>query len=116
MKTIKYIITNNFKTMNVSKLSLQLKLLVDLINSELEFSLDNKTFIRDNIQSEFLAQTNSTDNVFSSHIHSLIQFDFIDRVDVKPKVELTLEQIKSNALKAMKSFTREELLAMINQD
>ena len=88
---------------NLDRLSPQLLKLVETIQF-LKDEVDGKFIIdRDKVYSSWLEEINmeSNDKVFASYIHQLIQFAFLDRMNVKPKKEHSVEELKKMIAKQM---------------
>ncbi len=106
MKTVEITYKVNSLPNNREKLSPQINALIQAIE---KCQKDN--FVkRAEVFDAWSKMTSSTDNdkVFASHIHDLIQYDFLDKTTkvVDPKVNLA---------KLMKTMTKEEILAVLNQ-
>lgn len=112
MSTINIKYKINSLPSNKEKLSPQLQKLVETI----DFCQVDKVINRDEVYKMWLVEINSesNDKVFASYIHQLIQFDFIDRIDSKPKVEMTIEQKRTLFMKQMKLMTAEERQALLD--
>lgn len=95
---------------NLDRLSPQLKALVTTIDF-LSEDIDGKKVIdRDKVYLSWLADINmeSNDKVFASYIHQLIQFAFLDRMNVKEKKVQTVEELKKMIEKQMKLLKQAE--------
>lgn len=95
---------------NKERLSPQLLALVNTIEF-LSEDIDGKKVIdRDKVYLSWLAdiEMESNDKVFASYIHQLIQFAFLDRMNVKPKKEQTVEELKKMIEKQMKLLKQAE--------
>ncbi len=91
---------------NREKLSPQLKALVNTIEF-LKEDVDGKFFVdRDKVYQSWLDDIDMTNNdkVFASYIHQLIQFAFIDRVEVERKAKKvhTVDELKAMIEKQIK--------------
>jgi len=91
---------------NREKLSPQLKALVNTIDF-LKEDVDGKFFVdRDKVYQSWLDDIDMTNNdkVFASYIHQLIQFAFIDRVEVERKAKKvhTVDELKAMIEKQIK--------------
>lgn len=98
---------------NKDRLSPQLLALVNTIDF-LKSDIDGKSVIdRDEVYKSWLADIDmaSNDKVFASYIHQLIQFAFLDRMNVKPKKEQTVEELKAMIAKQMLLLKKAEKLA-----
>jgi hypothetical protein len=98
---------------NKERLSPQLLALVNTIDF-LKEDVDGKSVIdRDQVYKSWLADLDmeSNDKVFASYIHQLIQFAFLDRMNVKPKKEQTVEELKKMIAKQMKLLEQAEKAA-----
>lgn len=88
---------------NRDRLSPQLSKLVNTIEF-LKEEIDGKSIIdRDKVYQLWLEDIGmeSNDKVFASYIHQLIQFAFLDRMNVKPKKEPTVDELKKMIAKQM---------------
>lgn len=88
---------------NLDRLSPQLKALVTTIDF-LKEGIDGKSVIdRDKVYQSWLSDLGleTNDKVFASYIHQLIQFAFLDRMNVKPKKEHTVDELKKMIAKQM---------------
>ncbi len=91
--------------------------LLSLVNS-IEFmavEINGKRIIeRELLYKTWLAEIEMDDNdkVFASYIHQLIQFAFLDRMDVKPPK--TVEQQKAMLMKQMSLMSKEDRQAIID--
>lgn len=103
---------------NKDRLSPQLLALVTTIDF-LKEDIDGKSVIdRDKVYQSWLSDINmeSNDKVFASYIHQLIQFAFLDRMNVKPKKEQTVEELKKmieKQMKLLKQAEKDEELTLI---
>lgn len=98
---------------NKDRLSPQLFALVNTIDF-MKADLDGKMVIdRDEVYKSWLADIDmvSNDKVFASYIHQLVQFAFLDRMNVKPKKEQSVEELKKMIAKQMKLLEQAEKLA-----
>lgn len=98
---------------NKDRLSPQLLALVNTIDF-LKTDVGGKSVIdRDEVYKSWLADIDmeSNDKVFASYIHQLIQFAFLDRLNVKPKKEQTVEELKKMIAKQMKLLQQAEKTA-----
>jgi hypothetical protein len=98
---------------NRERLSPQLLALVTTIDF-LKEEIDGKQVIdRDKVYLSWLAdiEMETNDKVFASYIHQLIQFAFLDRMNVKPKKEQTVEELKKMIEKQMKLLKQAEKTA-----
>ncbi|HEY8780155.1 MAG TPA: hypothetical protein VIM16_00935 [Mucilaginibacter sp.] len=91
---------------NREKLSPQLKALVNTIEF-LKEDVDGKFFVdRDKVYQSWLDDIDMTNNdkVFASYIHQLVQFAFIDRVEVERKAKKvhTVDELKAMIEKQIK--------------
>jgi len=91
---------------NREKLSPQLKALVNTIEF-LKEDVDGKFFVdRDKVYQSWLDAIDMTNNdkVFASYIHQLVQFAFIDRVEVERKAKKvhTVDELKAMIEKQIK--------------
>jgi hypothetical protein len=91
---------------NREKLSPQLKALVNTIDF-LKEDVDGKFFVdRDKVYQSWLDDIDMTNNdkVFASYIHQLVQFAFIDRVEVERKAKKvhTVDELKAMIEKQIK--------------
>lgn len=95
-----------------AKLSPQLTTLVETIEELMNFDIDNPTdkISRDELYDNWLQKLGleSNDKVFASYIHQLIQFSFIDRMDVKPKKVLTVDETKKMMMKQLSLMSKED--------
>ncbi len=99
---------------NRDRLSPQLLSLVNSIEF-LTVEINGKKVVeRDELYKLWLSEINSDDNdkVFASYIHQLIQFAFLDRMDVKPPK--TVEQQKAMLMKQMSLMSKEDRQAIID--
>lgn len=98
--------------MNRQRLSPQLLALVETIEEQMNFDIDNPTTVidRDDVYKSWLSKIDMAENdkVFASYIHQLISFAFIDRLNVKPKKEQTVEELKAMIAKQMKLLKQAE--------
>lgn len=88
---------------NKERLSPQLLALVNTIDF-LKADVEGKQVIdRDEVYKSWLADIDMTSNdkVFASYIHQLVQFAFLDRMNVKPKKEQTIDELKKMIAKQM---------------
>lgn len=95
---------------NKDRLSPQLLALVNTIDF-LKEDIDGKSVIdRDKVYQSWLEdiQMETNDKVFASYIHQLIQFAFLDRMNVKPKKEHSVEELKKMIEKQMKLLKQAE--------
>ena len=98
---------------NKDRLSPQLLALVNTIDF-LKTDVDGKSVIdRDEVYKSWLADIDMTSNdkVFASYIHQLIQFAFLDRLNVKEKKEPTVDELKKMIAKQMKLLEKAEKMA-----
>lgn len=98
---------------NRERLSPQLLALVNTIEFHRQ-EIDGKSVIdRDEIYKSWMADLDgqSNDKVFASYIHQLIQFAFLDRMNVKPKKEPTVDELKKMIAKQMQLLKKAEKLA-----
>lgn len=103
---------------NKDRLSPQLLALVNTIDF-LKTDVDGKSVIdRDEVYKSWLADIDMTtnDKVFASYIHQLIQFAFLDRLNVKEKKEPTVDELKKMIAKQMKLLEKAEKLAEVMDD
>ncbi len=98
---------------NKDRLSPQLLALVNTIEFLSEDQDGKKVIDRDEVYKSWLADIDmaSNDKVFASYIHQLIQFAFLDRMNVKPKKEQTVEELKAMIAKQMKLLKQAEKMA-----
>lgn len=99
---------------NKERLSPQLLSLVNNIDFHKE-EVDGKGIIdRDLLYKSWLEDINSEDNdkVFASYIHQLIQFAFLDRMNVKPKK--TVKEKKAMLTKQLSLMSKAELQEVID--
>ena len=92
------------------KLSPQLKALISSIEF-LSEEADGKTIIdRDKLYKSWLADINmeANEKVFASYIHQLITFAFIDRMNIKPKKALSVDELKKMIAKQMALLAKAE--------
>ncbi len=95
---------------NKDRLSPQLLALVNTIDF-LKEDVDGKQVIdRDKVYQSWLEdiEMENNDKVFASYIHQLIQFAFLDRMNVKPKKEQTVDELKKMIEKQMKLLKEAE--------
>lgn len=98
---------------NRERLAPQLLALVNTIEFHRQ-DVDGKSVIdRDEVYKSWLADIDMTtnDKVFASYIHQLIQFAFLDRMNVKPKKEQTVEELKKMIAKQMQLLKQAEKTA-----
>jgi len=103
---------------NKDRLSPQLLALVNTIDF-LKSDVDGKSVIdRDEVYKSWLADIDmeSNDKVFASYIHQLIQFAFLDRLNVKEKKEPTIDELKKMIAKQMALLAKAEKLAEVMDD
>jgi len=103
---------------NKDRLSPQLLALVNTIDF-LKTDVNGKSVIdRDEVYKSWLADIDmaSNDKVFASYIHQLIQFAFLDRLNVKPKKEQTVDELKKMIAKQMLLLKKAEKMAEIMDD
>jgi hypothetical protein len=95
---------------NIDRLSPQLKALVNTISFLSEDQDGKKVIDRDKVYTSWLEDIGmeANDKVFASYIHQLIQFAFLDRMNVKPKKEHTVEELKKMIAKQMKLLKEAE--------
>jgi len=93
---------------NKDRLSPQLLSLVNTIDF-LKEETEGKIFVdRDKVYKSWLEDINmeSNDKVFSSYIHQLIQFGFMDRLNVKPKK--TIDEKKVMLMKQLSLMSKDD--------
>lgn len=99
---------------NKDRLSPQLLALVNTIDFLKTEDANGKSVIdRDEVYKSWLADIDMTtnDKVFASYIHQLIQFAFLDRLNVKEKKEPTVDELKKMIAKQMALLAKAEKLA-----
>jgi len=104
---------------NKDRLSPQLLALVNTIDFLRADDVNGKSVIdRDEVYKSWLADIDmaSNDKVFASYIHQLIQFAFLDRLNVKPKKEQTVDELKKMIAKQMLLLKKAEKMAEIMDD
>ena len=95
---------------NRERLSPQLKALVETIDF-LKEEIDGKLIIdRDKVYQSWLddLELETNDKVFASYIHQLIQFAFLDRLNVPISKPKSVEQLKKMIAKQMEMLKKAE--------
>lgn len=99
---------------NRDRLSPQLQKLVESIEFLVEETDGKRTVDRDKLYKLWLSEIGLDDNdkVFASYIHQLIQFAFLDRMNVKPPK--TIEQQKTMLMKQLAMMSKEDRQAIVD--
>jgi len=103
---------------NRERLAPQLHVLVATIEEQMS---NSRIVSRDDVYKAWIEKLNleSNDKVFASYIHQLVQFAFLDRLNVKPKKESSVAELKQMIEKQMlllkEAEKAEELAQRINE-
>lgn len=109
--SINYQLTANIDSMDLDKLGNQVRVLVETI----QFLQVERQVDRDEVYKLWLQDTGKEQNekVFASYIHDLIQYGFLDRVDVVSKNPVNALVTAKKAVNKMTDEEKAELIAML---